>query len=416
MPRIGAGFALLGVVGATLMLAAAANGDEQSFGKIERGRYLTQAADCAACHTQLGGGQPFAGGRRIETPFGDITSANITPDRETGIGSWTDQQFDDAVRRGIGPDGDRLYPAMPFTFYSKMSRDDVIAIRTYLDTIKPVHRRVETDTLPFPFNIRFGMRAWDTLFFDNEGPFKPDRSKSAEWNRGAYLVQGPGHCGACHTPKHFLGGDKTSEAYEGARLQGWFAPNITNEGTKGLRDWSVDDIAAYLSTGHNRISAATGPMAEVVEMSTSRLTASDAHAIATYLKSLAGDGSASESKVATSDPGMKAGGAIYHDQCAACHALDGKGVAELFPSLAESGVLRSSDPRSAIRMVLRGARSVATDKSPGAPGMPSFAKQLTDQQIADVLTYVRNTWGHPAPAVPASAVSDARNDLVGRAD
>jgi mono/diheme cytochrome c family protein len=415
MPRIGTSVALLGVLGAALMLAASASANEQSFGKIERGRYLTEAADCAACHTQLGGGKPFAGGRRIETPFGGITSANITPDRETGIGSWTDRQFDDAVRRGIRPDGSRLYPAMPYTFYSKMSRDDVIAIRTYLNTIKPVHRRVETDTLPFPFNVRFAMRAWDTLFFDNEGPFKPDPTKSAEWNRGAYLVQGPGHCGACHTPKNFLGGDKTSEAYKGSALQGWFAPNITNDSTKGLGGWSADDIMSYLTTGHNRISAATGPMAEVVEMSTSHLTESDAHAIATYLKSLAGD-NASGSKVAADDPGMKAGGAIYRDQCAACHALDGKGVSGLFPSLAESGVLRSSDPRSAIRIVLRGARSVATDKSPGAPGMPSFGKELTDQQIADVLTYVRNTWGHPAPAVPESAVSDARDDLANRTD
>jgi mono/diheme cytochrome c family protein len=172
---------------------------------------------------------------------------------------------------------------------------------------------------------------------------------------------------------------------------------------------------SYLTTGHNRISAATGPMAEVVDMSTSHLTESDAHAIATYLKSLAGD-NASGSKVAADDPGMKAGGAIYRDQCAACHALDGKGVSGLFPSLAESSVLRSSDPRSAIRIVLRGARSVATDKSPGAPGMPSFGKELTDQQIADVLTYVRNTWGHPAPAVPESAVSDARDDLANRTD
>jgi mono/diheme cytochrome c family protein len=296
-----------------------------------------------------------------------------------------------------------------------MSHDDVMAIRAYLNTVKPERHRVETDTLPFPFNIRTGMRAWDALFFDR-GAFKPDPQKSAEWNRGAYLVLGPGHCGACHTPKNPLGGDKTHEALQGSRLQGWFAPNITNGKTAGLGEWSADDIATYLKTGHNRISAATGPMAEVVEMSTSHLTDADTHAIATYLKSLGGDDNTSNTKVAAGDPGMKAGQAIYHDQCSACHGLDGKGVEDLFPALADSAVVRSSDPRTAVRIVLRGARSAATDGAPVASGMPSFAKQLTDQQIADVLTYVRNTWGHPAPAVSDDAVADARKALASRTE
>ena len=295
-----------------------------------------------------------------------------------------------------------------------MSRDDVMAIRAYLDTVKAVHRRVATNTLPFPLNLRFGMRAWDTLFFD-PGRYTPHPDKSAEWNRGAYLVQGPGHCGACHTPKNPLGGDKTSEAYQGSQLQGWFAPNITGDQTSGLGAWSADDIATYLQTGHNRISAATGPMAEVVEQSTSHLTDADAHAIAVYLKSLPGD-EASNTKISAADPAMKAGQAIYHDQCSACHGLDGQGVASLFPSLADSAGVRSSDPRTAIRLVLRGARSAGTARAPVAAGMPSFGRQLTDRQIADVLTYVRNTWGRAAPAVHEDAVSDARSALAARPD
>ena len=198
-------------------LARAAAFDPQHFAQIEKGRYLVTVADCAACHTNPKGGRPFAGGRPIETPFGIVAAANITPDRETGIGNWTDQQFDSAVRHGIRSDGSRLYPAMPFTSYTKMSRDEVLAIRAYLSTIAPANSQVRTNRLPFPLNIRAGMRVWDELYFD-DGEFQPDDKKSAQWNRGAYLVTGPGHCGACHTPKNLLGGDK--KAGISARIAG----------------------------------------------------------------------------------------------------------------------------------------------------------------------------------------------------
>ena len=398
----------------TLCALPRASASDQNFTQVERGRYLATAADCTACHTVPGSGKPFAGGRPIETPFGNIASANITPDEDTGIGAWTDEQFENAVRKGIRPDGSRLYPAMPFNAYTKMSHDDVVAIHAYLKTIRPVHNPVVSDTLPFPFNIRAGMRAWDELYF-NEGEFKPDPQKSPEWNRGAFLVQGPGHCGACHTPKSFLGGDKLSEYLQGSQLQGWVTPNITNDNTVGLGTWSVDDIATYLHTGHNRITAATGPMAEEIEDSSSKMTDSDVKAIATYLKSLPGD-SKSAAPLKTDDPMMKAGQAIFRDQCSACHAIDGKGVAQLFPSLAGSAMLRSRDPRSAIRLVLRGARSAATNAEPTAPGMPSFGRQLSDNQIAAVLTYARNAWGRPAPAVTAADVSEARRELSARTD
>src|SRR4051794_16408662 len=261
--------------------------DSQAFGQIQNGRYLAIAADCAASHTVPDRGKPFAGGRAIETPFGNIIAPNITPDRGTGIGAWSDDEFDAAVRKGIGRDDSLLYPAMPYNAFTKMSRSDVLAIRAYLNTVAPLKNVVVANTLPFPFNVRAAMRVWDALYF-TEGEYKPDPQKSPEWNRGAFLVDGPAHCGACHTPKSFLGGDKTSQYLQGSYLQGWFAPDITDSTRLGLGGGAVDDVVAYLKTGHNRITAATGPMAEAVALSTSHMTDGDIKAIATYLKSLPG--------------------------------------------------------------------------------------------------------------------------------
>ena len=394
--------------------ASAGEVDAQDFTTVAKGRYLSILSDCASCHTVPQKNQPFAGGRPIETPFGKIVAPNITPDMETGIGSWTDDQFDRAVRKGIGRNGERLYPAMPFNAYTKMSREDVLAIRAYLNTVTAVYNSVVANTLPFPFNIRTSMRVWDGLYF-KEGEYVADPHKSAEWNRGALLVDGPAHCGACHTPKTFLGGDKTAQYLQGSPLQGWSAPNITNDARTGLGGWSVDDVAAYLKTGHNRITAATGPMAEAVVLSTSRMTDDDVNAIATYLKSLPGDGKA-QTAMAASTPEMTAGGSIYRDQCSACHGLDGKGVDRLFPSVANSSMARADDPTTVIRIVLRGARSVATDKEPTAPGMPSYGWQLKDDQVANVLTYIRNSWGNAAPAVSPDEVGRLRASVAKRSD
>lgn len=393
----------------------AADPDDQKFSAIEHGRYLATIADCTACHTNPDWGKLFAGGRPIETPFGIIVSANITPDRETGIGAWTDEQFDNAVRHGIRADGSRLYPAMPFTFYTKMSRDDVKAIRAYLATIPAVHNPVVSNQLPFPFDIRTSMLAWDTLFFE-QGEFKPDPNKSLEWNRGAFLVTGPGHCGACHTPKNFLGADKKSLALQGGQIQGWFAPDITNNEAHGLGSMSIDDIAALLKTGHNQLATVTGPMAEEVENSSAHFKDDDLKAIATYLKSLPGEGGSKEKPLDQSDKRMVAGKAIFHDTCAACHGLDGKGVANLFPALAQAPTVRSKDPTSAIRVILRGARSVATKAEPTAPAMPSFGWQLNDDQIAAVATYIRNSWGKAAAPVSADDVAKQRTDLAHRTE
>jgi mono/diheme cytochrome c family protein len=411
---------LLGATGALVFLLVASSdvtagqSNPQDFSQIERGRYLAIASDCTGCHTVRGSHQPFAGGRAIETPFGNITSPNITPDRDTGIGAWSDEEFDAALRKGVRPDGSRLYPAMPYTSYTKMSREDVIAIRAYLNTVTPVRHSVVANTLPFPFNIRAAMHAWDWLYF-TEGEYKPDPQKSAAWNRGAFLVQGPSHCGACHTPKTFLGGDKSNEYLQGSKLQGWFAPDITDAKSRGLGGWSVNDVIAYLKTGHNRVSAATGPMAEEVALSSSKMTDSDLKAIATYLKSLPGrqDNLAPLGK---DDPVMVAGAAIYRDQCSACHELDGHGVPHLFPSLADSSMVHSDDPSTLIRLVLRGARSAATKAEPTAPGMPSFGWQLDDEKLAAVVTYVRNAWGSGAAGVSSGDVAASRSALRERAD
>jgi mono/diheme cytochrome c family protein len=381
--------------------------DPQNFGQIERGRYLAIAGDCTSCHTVPGSGLPFAGGRPIETPFGVVVGANITPDPETGIGAWSDELFVRALREGKGHDGQLLYPAMPYPYYTKLTESDALAVRAYLNTVKPVRNAVVSNKLPFPFDVREGMAAWNALYFKS-GEFKPDSTKSVEWNRGAYLVEGLGHCGACHTPKTTLGGDEGAQAFQGYALQGWFAPNITNDSERGLGGWSVADIAAYLKNGHNPTTASTGIMGEEITLSSSHLTDADLTSIATYLKDLPGQTASPPPTVSASDPKMVAGEAIYVDQCAACHGMDGKGVPYLFPSLAGSPNVRSADPASLIRVLIEGARSVATVGEPTGPGMPSFAWKLSDDQAAAVLTYIRNSWSASAPAVDPRQVEQAR--------
>jgi mono/diheme cytochrome c family protein len=387
--------------------------DQQNFARIERGRYLTDVADCAACHTGPTPSKPFAGGRRIETPFGILVSTNLTPDRDTGIGAWSDDEFDAAVRHGRGRGGVLLYPAMPFPAYTKMSREDTLAIRAYLSTLAPVHNDVVANQLPFPLNVRTSMRVWDALYFSDR-EFSPDPSRPAEWNRGAYLVEGPGHCGTCHTPKTMLGGDKATEALQGYAVQGWFAPEITSDETRGLGRWSIDDIVAYLRTGHNAFTAATGPMADEIAHSSSRMHDDDLRAIATYLKSVPGSSKPSPSPA--DERVMAAGGAIYRDVCSACHGINGEGVPNLFPALAKSPSVRSTDATSLVRVVLQGARSVATPREPTAPAMPAFGWQLDDAQLAAVVTYVRNSWGSAASAISADDVRKQRAALTLRTD
>jgi mono/diheme cytochrome c family protein len=397
---------------ALMALGATANAGPQDFDAVQRGRYLANAADCGSCHTIPGSVQPYSGGRPIETPFGVLAAPNITPDRETGIGAWTDDQFDAAVRQGRSRNGARLYPAMPYPYYSRMSRQDVDDIRAYLNTIEPVSNAVQVNRLPFPLDLRAVMIVWDALYFQ-PGEFHPDASKSKEWNRGAYLAQGAAHCGACHTPKTILGGDKLSDALRGYVLQGWTAPDITS-GQGALADWSVDDIATYLKTGHNRFAAAAGPMGEMVDLSGSKMTDEDVRAIGVYLKDVAGTAPSSS---AAADPNVTtAGAAIYQDLCSSCHAADGKGVPNLFPNLTGAATVSASDPTTVLRVILQGAQSIATDQEPTGPAMPAFGWQLNDAQVAAVASFIRARFGKQAPAVSEGDVRKMRATLAARTD
>lgn len=386
----------------------------QSFADIERGRYLTAAADCDACHTDPADNRPFAGGRVIETPFGLVAAANITPDPETGIGNWTDQQFDNALRLGQRPDGSRLYPAMPYPYYTRMTAQDIQAIRSYLRTLTPVHHAVRTNRLPFPFNIRAAMRLWDALYF-KPGVLESNPTQSAEWNRGAYLVEGPGHCAACHTPKNMLGGDRNKQRLRGYSIQGWFAPDISNDPFSGIGKWSGRDIVDYLKSGHNRWAGAAGSMAEEVTHSSANLTEADLAAIATYLETQPGQ-TPSATPLSSSNPTMAAGAAIYADLCSACHRQDGTGSEFLFPNLAASGATASRETTSIVRVILQGAATAATHDEPTGPAMPAYGWQLNDAQIASVATYIRNSWGHAAAATTPEEVHKARQQLQASAN
>jgi mono/diheme cytochrome c family protein len=402
---------LLLLVGASAGHAAA---DQQAFDQIERGHYLAIVGDCAPCHT-VPGGKPYAGGRKIETPFGTLVSSNITPDRETGIRAWTDDEFVNSMHDGTGRNGTRLYPAMPYTYYTRATREDALAIRAYLATLDPVRNEVISNQLPFPFNVRASMAVWNALFF-KRGRFEPVAGKSEQWNRGAYLVQGLGHCGACHTAKNILGADKTSRALKGGELQGWYAPNLTNDPRIGLGSWSVDEVAAYLKTGHNNISAASGPMSEVVAASTSQMTDDDLKAMAVYLKDHAPLDVRPHQPISDQDRIMRAGQAVYLDNCAACHDAAGTGIAKLFSALKESPSVLADDPISVIRVVLQGAQSVATESAPTGSSMPAHGWKLPDEQVAAVVTYIRNSWGNAASAVSASDVASARRQFLKHPD
>lgn len=386
--------------------------DSQSFDRIERGRYLAVLGDCVACHT-MAGGQSFAGGLALQTPFGKIVASNITPDRETGIGIWTDDEFVGAMHDGRGRGGERLYPAMPYPAYTKMTRNDVLAIRAYLATVTPVVNEVISNQLPFPLNVRSAMVFWNWLNF-RPGRYQPNLRMSVEWNRGAYIVEGAGHCGACHTPKTLLGGDRADSLLIGATLQGWFAPDITPDPRKGIGGWPSDDIVQYLKMGANSSTLASGPMAETVSHSTSNMTDEDIGAIATYLKDSGMGASASKPlvAVAAADKDMRAGAAIYKDSCAACHKDSGAGESHLFPRLAGSAMVQSDDPATLARVVLQGARAISTPSMPTAPAMPAFAWRLDDAQVGAVLTYIRNSWGNAAASVSAGSISSQRSSLA----
>jgi mono/diheme cytochrome c family protein len=309
------------------------------------------------------------------------------------------------MRYGERPDGRNEYPAFPYPHFTKVIRDDVFAIRAYLNTLSPVNNTPAANELYWPLNYRALMRLWNFAFF-RPGIFEPDQNKSAEWNRGGYLVEGLGHCGACHPPKNVLGAEQQNARYTGSRVDGWFAPRLDGAERGGLKSWSVDDIAEYLGTGRNAHSHAGGPMAQVVLNSTSRLSDADARAIAVYLKDI----KVGSPEVATTPPDqarMANGEKLYKGSCVACHELDGSGAPRIYPPLPGNANLQSADPLSTLRIVLDGAETITTKRAPNTGSMPGYAK-MSDQEVADVVTYIRNAWGNAAPAVTAADVAKAR--------
>jgi mono/diheme cytochrome c family protein len=378
---------------------------EPSAEMIAHGKALVEAGDCNSCHT-ADPEKPFAGGKRIDTPFGVVYSPNLTPDRDTGIGSWSERDFHQALREGVAPDGSHYYPAFPYPYFTKLTRDDILAIRAYLATFEASRNTVRPPELWWPFNHRALMQLWNWLFF-RPGIFEPDQSKSTEWNRGAYLVNGIAHCGDCHTPKNVFGADRRSRALSGGLVGGWFAPRLDGAARSGLKSWTVDDIVEYLQTGRNGRSHAGGLMAEVVLNSTSKISDADVRAIAVYLKDLPA-GPPEAAVTPPSQDEMRAGAAIYDRYCIACHEAEGLGTPRIYPPLPGNALLQSANPVSTLRVILDGAQSITTPRAPNKGSMPGYAKQFSDEEIAAVTNYIRNSWGNAAPLVTVEQVAKAR--------
>lgn len=386
---------------------------------INQGRYVAQLGDCFACHTAPGG-KPLAGGLEMKTPFGIIHSTNITPDVTTGIGRYTYAQFARVMRQGVAADGHNLYPAMPYPSFAKISNADMRVLYTYLmHGVAPVNQANQPNHMQWPFSMRIGLAGWNTVFLDDQ-PYKPNPAKTVQWNRGAYLIEGLGHCGSCHTPRGVAFQEKAL-SQDGADGK-YFLAGSTVEAWRavGLRDlWAAPDIAQFLKTGHNGNAAAYGSMTEVVHFSTQFFTDSDLAAMADYLKSLSpgAESIAMKQKPAVSAQTTTAelystrGGLGYTQFCSTCHQMDGRGAGTLFPPLAKNSSVQSADPSSVIHVVLSGWKSAVTQHSPRAFGMPDFSS-LSDQELAEIVTFVRTKWGNQGDPVSAEQVKKIRDEIA----
>jgi len=380
---------------------------------IQRGEYLARVGDCVACHTTRGS-EPFAGGLEMATPFGKLITPNITPDPESGIGKWTADDFWFALHFGRGKNGELLYPAFPYPNYTRVTRADSDAIYAYLRTVKPVRKRSQPHEMGFPYNQRNLLLGWRALYFE-PAEYTPYAGESAEWNRGAYLVQGLGHCDACHTGRNILGATRKGDAFAGGVMpvQEWYAPSLTSNREGGLGQWDIDDIVALLRTGVSKRAAVYGPMSQVVHDSLQYLTEADARAMAVYLKSLVPKGAADQPgqvrpTEAQSKQLYESGRKLYEDLCATCHKSDGSGFPPHYPPLANNQSIAMEFAANPVRMVMFGGYPPTTKGNPRPYGMPPFAQALTDDQIAAVVTYIRQSWGNRALAISAADVARYR--------
>ena len=381
---------------------------------VSRGEYVARLSDCVACHS-LPGKTPFAGGLEMATPLGAIHATNITPDREHGIGAYSLADFDRAVRQGVAPGGRRLYPAMPYPSYVKLSDDDVRALYAFfMKGVQPASEPNIPSDIPWPLNLRWPIALWNGVFAPTE-PYAAKSEQDALWNRGAYIVQGPGHCGSCHTPRGLAFNEKALDEsgkpfLAGALLDGWYAPSLRQDPNTGLGRWTEPQIVQFLKTGRNQHAVVYGSMTEAFNNSTQFMADDDLAAIARYLKSLPGDPQRDgtpwqyQSASADSSPGAH----TYATRCASCHGSDGKGQPEWMPPLAGATSALAQESASAINITLNGSQRVVVAGVPDAYRMPAFREQLSDQEIAQVLSYVRSTWGNGGGAVDAQAVGKLR--------
>ena len=372
---------------------------------VARGAYLARAGNCMACHTARGG-EPYAGGRAIETPFGAVYTSNLTPDEMSGIGSWSAAHFWRAMHNGRSKDGRLLYPAFPYTSYTQVTREDSDALFAYLRSLPAVFKPNHAHTLRFPFDSQAALAVWRALYF-KPGVHQPDASRSAEWNRGAYLVQGLGHCSACHSARNALGATAGLDLAGGLiPMQNWYAPSLASPHEAGVADWERGDIVSLLRDGVSKRGYVSGPMAGVVLGSTQYLSPDDLGAMAQYLKEL-------PSSTATPPPvaeatGSATGAKLYEQHCAGCHGIKGDGVPNAYPPLAGNRAVTMPQTANLVQIVLHGGYAPATQGNPRPFGMPPFVLVLSDIEIAAVLTHLRQSWGNRASGVTAVDVNRIR--------
>ncbi|WP_350282640.1 cytochrome c [Nitrosomonas sp.] len=395
-------------------VAAAQPSADSNAEQVQRGEYLARAGNCMGCHTTRGG-KPYAGGRELVTPFGKFITPNITPDSETGIGHWSEEDFWQALHYGKGRDGSYLYPVFPYTEYTKVTRQDADAIFAYLRSLMPVTQTNPPHKITPPYDNQFLLFLWRTWYF-KEGVYEPDDSKSEEWNRGNYLVQGLGHCNACHTPRNVWGASQ-DDKLAGGEIMGtyWYAPSLISQREAGMGEWSVDEIAKLLSTGVTDHAVTSGPMATIVRQSLQYLSTKDMRAVAVYLQSLGEKRSEESSRKIPPMPErvsryLALGEPVYVKHCQGCHGKSGEGVPGVYPPLAGNRSVTMTSPLNTIRSVLYGGFSPATAGNPRPYGMPPFQHIIRDHEIAWVVSYIRNAWGNLGSLVSPEDVDSSRGN------